>query len=60
MVSWWLEFPPKLRRRIALTLILISTVLTLAGEFWPWGWGFGVVLWLFSGADDAERNGYRW
>jgi len=57
--EWWSELDWKLRVGVALALLLVSTLLWLAGRFWPWGWAVGVVLLLFSFPSSAERKGYH-
>jgi hypothetical protein len=57
--QWWGGLSTWLKIGVALTLILISTGLWLAGRFWPWGWVTGVVLLLFSFSNDAQRRGYH-
>jgi hypothetical protein len=59
MIEWWTELPRLLRAGAALLLLLASTVLWFAGTFWPWGWGIGAVLLLFSFPSDAEKKGYH-
>jgi len=48
MFSWWLELPWPLRMGIALLFLAISTILYFVGYLWPWGWGVGGALFLFS------------
>jgi hypothetical protein len=59
MFSWYTGLPWKLRMAVALTFLLISTVLFFSGYFWPWGWAVGVILLLFSFPNDAEKKGYH-
>jgi hypothetical protein len=47
-LEWWAGLSPWFRFGVAGVLLLISTVLWLAGKFWPWGWAAGSVLLLFS------------
>ena len=57
--EWWAGLNTWLKVSIALVLLLISTVLWLAGRFWPWGWVAGGVLLLFSFPSKAQRDGYH-
>ncbi|HEX8912317.1 MAG TPA: hypothetical protein VF796_08145 [Humisphaera sp.] len=57
--GWWSEQSPLLRYGVAIALILVSTVLLLAGVLWHWGWIAGVILLCFAGPSKAEKNGYR-
>ena len=59
MIEWWVGLPWWLRLAVALLFLLASTVLWLAGRFWPWGWGVGAVLLLFCFPSKLERKGYR-
>src|SRR5262245_60432473 len=52
-LRWWV------RLCVALFFLLLSTLLWLAGYFWPWGWAVGGVLLLFSFPSDAEKKGYH-
>ncbi len=47
-----------LRLGVAFFFWLVSTVLWLAGRFWPWGWAVGVVLFMFSFPSGPEKKGY--
>ena len=59
MFDWWTDLPWWLRYGVAVTFLLISTVLYFAGWFWPWGWAVGIVLLMFGGRSDSEKKGYR-
>ena len=59
LFEWWAGLPWLLRVCVALVFLLISTILWLAGRFWPWGWAIGVVLLLFSFPSAGERKGYH-
>jgi len=43
----------------AIGFLLLSTLLFMAGVFWPWGWAMGIVLFMFSGKSSSEKKGYR-
>jgi len=57
--SWWSDLPAPLRYGVAILLIAASTVLYFLGRLWIWGWVAGVILLLFAGPSDSEKNGYR-
>jgi hypothetical protein len=57
--EWWAGLNPWIRFGVAVVLLLISTVLWLAGQIWIWGWVAGGVLLLFCFPSDAERKGYH-
>lgn len=59
MLDWWTGLNWKFRVGVALTLILISTVLYFCGVWWWWGWAVGTVLLLFAFPNDAEKRGYH-
>lgn len=59
MLGWWSELPTWLQIAVALTPILIATVMLICGWFWPWGFGIGFVLLLFSGKSDSQKRGYH-
>jgi hypothetical protein len=59
LFEWWAGLPWWLRVGVAVAFLLSSTILLLAGRFWPWGWAVGVVLLLFSFPSKAERKGYH-
>lgn len=59
MFEWWTGLPWWLRLSVAVLCLLVSTGLYFAGRFWPWGWGGGIVLLLFSFPNDAEKRGYH-
>lgn len=56
LLEWYFGFPPLVRFLISLVPLALSTVLWLAGSFWPWGWGIGAVLLCASFPTDGERN----
>ena len=57
LIEWWAGLSTKAQYGIAICLILVSTILLLAGRLWIWGWAVGLVLFFFSGSsnrgDDA-------
>jgi len=59
LIDWWAGLSPWLRFGVAGLFLLSSTVLLLLGQFWPWGWGVGAVLLVFSFPNDAEKRGYH-
>ncbi len=59
MFEWGAGLPWVLRLSIALAFLLLSTVLWLAGYFWPWGWAVGGVLLLVAFPSSLERKGYH-
>jgi len=59
MFSWYTGLPWKLRMGVALAILLVAVGLLLAGYFSFWCWGAGVVLFLFSFPNDAEKRGYH-
>ena len=59
LFTWWAGQNPWLRYGFAILLILISTLLLLAGRIWIWGWVAGVIMLLAGGRTSSEKNGYR-
>ena len=59
MIDWWTGLNWKLRLAVAVSLLLVSTVLYFADVFWPWGWVMGTGLLMFSFPNDAEKRGYH-
>jgi hypothetical protein len=59
MIEWWSEQSPWVRYGVAGGLLLASTLVWLAGRFWPWGWVAGAILLVFSGPSDSEEKGYH-
>lgn len=55
----WAGLNTWLKVTIALIFLAISTILWFAGKFWPWGWGVGTMLLLFSFPNDAQKRGYH-
>jgi hypothetical protein len=59
MLGWWTGLPWWLRVGVAMVFLLISTILWLAGWYWPWGWAIGFALLVFSFPSSSERKGYH-
>ena len=59
MIEWWSGLSPWWRYGVSVMFLLISTVLFLAGIFWPYGWVVGIILLLLAGPSDSEKKGYR-
>ena len=57
--NWWLGLSSWLRAGVSLLIIGISAALWFAGLHWIEGLIVGVVLLLFSGPSDSEKNGYH-
>ena len=58
-IEWWTGLNTWFKVGVSLLLLLISTILWFAGRFWPWGWGAGIILLLFSFPNDAQKRGYH-
>lgn len=59
LFEWWAGLSPLLRFGIAGVFLAISTILWFCDRFWPYGWGVGLVLLMFSFPSRAERKGYH-
>lgn len=60
MFEWWAGLSPWIRYGVGVFFLLLSTLLFFGFDrFWPWGWGVGAILLLFSGPSDSEKKGYR-
>lgn len=59
LFEWWGGLSPWVRIGVALLFLLASTGAWLVGYFWPWGWGAGLVMLLFSFPSRAERKGFH-
>jgi hypothetical protein len=57
--EWWGGLSPWFRFGVAIAFLLLSTGLWLAGVYWPWGWGIGLVFLLLAFPSRAERKGYH-
>ena len=61
MFGFWTNSSPLFRFGLAGVCLLVSTLLWLAGIFWPWGWGAGVILLLLAGfRSDTEKKRCDW
>ena len=60
MLEWWLDLPPLLRAGIAVLILGIAALVFFVGDrFWPFAWGLGAVLLLFSFPSGSNKGGYR-
>ena len=59
LFDWWMGLSPWLRAGTSLLLIGISAALWLVGLRWLDGLIVGVILLMFSGPSDSEKNGYH-
>ena len=57
VIYWWADLDWKIRMSISLLLIGISTALYFGDIIWPFGWGVGGALLLFSFPSKYEKNG---
>ncbi len=59
LFEWWAGLSPWIRFGVALLFLALSTILWFLGYFFPWGWGVGIILLLFSFPSRAEKKGYH-
>ena len=59
LFEWWAGLSPWIRFGVAMLFLAASTILWFAGYFFPWGWGVGVILLLFSFPSRAEKKGFH-
>ncbi len=59
LFEWWGGLSPWIRFGVALLFLALSTILWFLGYFFPWGWGVGIILLLFSFPTRAEKKGYH-
>lgn len=59
LFEWYGGLSPWIRFGVALFFLLVSTVLWLAGVFFPYGWGVGLILLVFAFPYRSEKKGYH-
>ncbi len=52
MLEWWIDLPKWLKYGVALAFLLVAALAWMAGVFWPWAIGIGIVLLIAAMAVD--------
>jgi hypothetical protein len=59
LFEWYGGLSPFIRLGVAFAFLIASTAAWFFNYFWPWGWGIGCIMLVFSFPSRAEKKGYH-